>query len=89
MSKRALAIDLIVLLAVWFVAAEALDLRMLPSPLQVLEVFWSELTEGKLGMHLLISTGASSSAPRWASRLRLRWRLWRRNCNCSTASSRR
>src|SRR5690606_31318667 len=56
MSKRALAIDLIVLLAVWFVAAEALDLRMLPSPLQVLEVFWSELTEGKLGMHLLIST---------------------------------
>lgn len=56
MSKRALIIDLIALVVLWFIASQTLDMAALPSPLRVLEVFWSELTTGKLGMHVLIST---------------------------------
>lgn len=54
-SKRALVIDIIVLLLVWFAAAEILKQNALPSPVRVLQVFVDELVNGELGEHTLIS----------------------------------
>jgi ABC-type nitrate/sulfonate/bicarbonate transport system permease component len=72
MNRRtALIIDLIVLLVLWHIAAESLQKPFLPTPLQVLVAFISELQNGLL-IHVGVSTrrvlvsvflGAAIAAP--------------------------
>lgn len=52
--RRALIIDLVILIALWFIAAESLDKAFLPSPLTVVQTFFAELGSD-LPEHIFIS----------------------------------
>lgn len=72
MNRRvALVIDLLILLALWHIAAESLNRPFLPTPATVIETFFSELRQD-LPEHIWVSTwrivvsvaiGAGLSAP--------------------------
>lgn len=53
--RLALALDLVVLLAVWHLAASLLGRSYLPAPLEVLRTFWQELQTGGLLRHSWVS----------------------------------
>ena len=56
MSRRtALAIDLLIMLALWHIAAESLNRPFLPTPVKVIETFFSEMRK-ELPEHIWVST---------------------------------
>ena len=56
MSKKSIAISLLVLFIIWAIASVAVNLPILPTPWKVLYIFISDLPD-ELGWHILVSLG--------------------------------